>query len=133
MVAMEERRPYAVWVGSALLTITALFHLAGYVEIPARAPGSGSPSFFDAALRPLWLFASLHWLLTAVICVLVVKTEPRIARTVLLCCAAIVIADAVLLYRFIGPFIGEAILAAAALLVMVGAHQLRASVKTERF
>lgn len=133
MEEVGERRAYVVWVGSALLTITALFHFTGYFEIPAPQHGSGSPSFFDVALRPLWLFASLHWFLTAVICVLVVKTEPRIARTVLLCCAAIVTADAVLLYRFIGPFIGEAILVASALLLIVGAYQLRASVKTEPF
>ena len=120
---MSVRRAYSVWVGSALLTITALFHLTGYFGIPAPQPGPGSATFFDAALRPLWLFASLHWLLTAAICVLVVKGEPRIARTILLSCAAILVADAILLYLFIGPFIGEAILVAAALPLAVGAYR----------
>ncbi len=129
---MTQERSYAVWLGSALLTITALFHFMGYFEIPVSQPSSVPPTFFDAAIRPLWLFASLHWLLTAAICVLVAKAEPRIARMILLGCAAVVIADAVLLYRFIGPFIGEAILASAALLLIVGAFRLRTSVETER-
>ncbi|MBX9732116.1 MAG: hypothetical protein K2X59_12370 [Sphingomonas sp.] len=112
-----------------LLTITALFHFTGYFEIPAARPDAGPPSFFDASLRPLWLFASLHWLLTAAICVLVTKAEPRIARSILLSCAVIVILDAVLLYLFIGPFIGEAILAAVALLMMIGAYPSHTGVK----
>lgn len=129
---MEKQHAYAVWIGAALLTVTALFHFTGYFQIPAPRAGAGSPSFFDASLRPLWLFASLHWFLTAAVCVLVIRAEPRIARLILLSCAAIVIADAILLYRFIGPFIGEAILAAAALLLMVGAYRFRTGVKTER-
>jgi hypothetical protein len=124
-------KPVAVWIGAALLTITALFHFTGYFQIPDTSPSAGSARFFDAALRPLWLFASLHWLLTAAVCVLVVKAEPRVARSILVGCAAIVLLDALLLYLFIGPFIGEAMLAAAALLMIRGAYQLRAG-ETER-
>lgn len=57
---MIVRRVHAVWLGSALLTIIALFHFTGYFGIAAPQPGSGPAAFFDAALRPLWLFASLH-------------------------------------------------------------------------
>lgn len=116
----------AVWIGAVLLTITALFHFTGYFQIPTHRTDGGALSFLDASLRPLWLFASLHWLLTAAICVLVTKAEPRVARPILLACAAIVIADAVLLYLFIGPFIGEVILAAAAVLLMVGSFRFHA-------
>ena len=130
MTATGEQRAYAVWIGAALLTVTALFHLTGYFGIPAPNPASGLASFFEAALRPLWLLASLHWFLTAMICVLVIKAEPRIARATLLGCAAIVLADAALLYYFIGPFIGEAVLAAAALLLMAGAYQIGAIART---
>jgi hypothetical protein len=132
METVARRRDWPVWIGSALLTITALFHFTGFFAIPAPTPGSGSPSFFEAALRPLWLLASLHWLLTAVICVLVVNAPPRVARTILLACAAVVFADAVLLYRFIGPFIGEAFLTAAALLLAWGGLRARADDHTER-
>ncbi|MBY0306341.1 MAG: hypothetical protein K2W86_14470 [Sphingomonas sp.] len=128
---MRERRAYAVWIGAVLLTITALFHFTGYFEIPAARSDAGLPSFFDASLRPLWLFASLHWLLTAATCVLVTKAEPAIARSIQLSCAAVVILDAVLLDWFIGPFIGEALLAAVALLMMVGAYRPHTGVKAQ--
>lgn len=130
---MRRRHAYAVWIAAALLTVTALFHFTGYFQIPAPRPDVGSPSFFETSLRPLWLFASLHWFLTAAVCVLVIKAEPRVARSILLSCAAIVTADAILLYWFIGLFIGEAILVAAALLMMLGAYLFRTGVKTERF
>jgi hypothetical protein len=131
VIKIMSKHVYAVWTGAALLTITALFHFTGYFQIPAHPPGAGSPNFFDASLRPLWLFASLHWLMTAAVCVWAVKAEPRVARLILLSCAATVIADAVLLYRFIGPFIGEAILTVAALLMMVGAFRSHPALITE--
>ncbi len=130
MTVAGEQRAYAVWTGSALLMLTALFHFTGYFEIPSSQSGAGSSSFFEASLRPLWLFASLHWTLTAAICVWVMKAEPRVARKILLGCAAIVFADAVLLYWFLGPFIGAAILAAAGLLLIVGAYKVRARAET---
>ncbi|WP_420608258.1 hypothetical protein [Novosphingopyxis sp.] len=130
---MQGRRAYSVWLGSALLTITALFHFTGYFEIPAPQPGLGSPSFFDATLKPLWIFASLHWLLTAAICLLIARGEPSVAQIILLVCAGVLILDAILLYIFIGPFIGEALLTAAALMFVVGAYKVHAGVKTERF
>lgn len=123
---MHERRPYAVWIASALLATTALFHFTGYFAIPPHR--TGSPDFFDAALRPLWLFASLHWLLTAAICVLAVRAGPRIAQAILLGSAAAALVEAVLLYQFIGPFIGEAVLATAAMLLIAGAYRAGARV-----
>ena len=128
---MRERHAYAVWIGAVLLTITALFHFTGYFEIPAARSDAGLPSFFDASLRPLWLFASLHWLLTAAVCIFVTKAEPAIARSILLSCAAVVILDAMLLYLFIGPFIGEALLAAVALLMVIGAYRSPTGVKAQ--
>lgn len=127
---MSKQGTYSVWFGSALLTITALFHFTGYFQIPVPQPSSGPPSFFDVALKPLWVFASLHWLLTAAICTLVVKAEPHIARNILLACAAVVVVDAVLLYFALGPFIGEALLAAAAFLLMMGAYKAHDGVTT---
>ena len=120
---MSTQQPVTVWIGAALLTITALFHFTGYFQIPAPRSGAGSASFFDATLRPLWLFASLHWLLAAAVCVLAIRAEPSIARPILLGCASVVLADAILLYVFIGPFIGAATLAGAALLMIVGAYR----------
>lgn len=120
----STRTGYAVWIGSALLAVGALFHLTGYVSIPSAPPVDGLEKFFSAALRALWLFAGLHWLLIATICVLAAKSRVRFARLILLCCAVIILADAALLFWFLGPFIGAAILVAAGIAFLVGSFQL---------
>lgn len=129
---MGRKRSYAVWGGAALLAVTALFHASGYPQLPAPSPAVAPPNLFTASLRPLWLFASLHWLLTAAVCVLAIGAHPRVARAILLVCAATVMANAVLLYAFIGPFIGEAILAVAAVLIGAGAYRLPMTGEVER-
>ena len=129
MTTLDKRLRYSVWFGSALLAFVALFHFSGFFAIPTE-PGGGA-SFFEASLRPLWLFASLHWLLIAVICIFVIKSGHQHARLILLCCAATVLADAALLYFFIGPFIGSVILAVAGIAFGIGTIDNRRDVKLE--
>lgn len=123
------RTAYAVWIGSALLAVCALFHLSGYVSIPSANPIGGVGKFFDAALRALWLFAALHWLLIATVCVLAAKSGARFARLILLICAAIILTDAALLFWFLGPFIGAAILVAAGTAFLVASFQISSEMK----
>ena len=123
------RTAYAVWIGSALLAVCALFHLSGYVSIPSANPIGGVGKFFDAALRALWLFAALHWLLIATVCVLAAKSGARFARLILLICAAIILTDAALLFWFLGPFIGSAILVAAGTAFLVASFQISSEMK----
>ncbi len=120
----------AVWVGSALLTVGALFHLTGYASIPTADPAGAPEKFFAAALHALWLFAGLHWLLIATICVLAGKSGGRFVRLILLCCASIILIDAALLFWFLGPFIGAAILAAAGTAFLVASFQISSGAKT---
>ena len=125
----RTRTDYTVWTGSALLAIGALFHLTGYAAIPSAKPASEIDKFFDAALHALWLFAGLHWLLIATVCVLAAKSGARFARLILLCCAIFIFTDAVLLFWFLGPFIGAAILAAAATTFLVASLQISSETK----
>lgn len=124
------RAVYAAWIGSALLTTGALFHLTGYVSIPSANPVDGLGKFFDAALRALWLFAGLHWLLIATVCVFVAKSEGRFVRLILLCCAVVILTDAALLFWFLGPFIGATILAAAGTAFLVASFPISSEAKT---
>ena len=110
----SARGRLAVWVGAALLAVTALVHLGGYATIPDSDTASGQGRLYAILLRPLWLFAGLHWLLIALLCLLVADAGPHVRRAMLGCCALFVFADAILLYAFVGPFIGVALLAAAA-------------------
>lgn len=124
------RTVYSVWIGSALLAVGALFHLTGYVSIPSAAPAGGHGKFFDAALHALWLFAGLHWLLIATVFVLAAKSGGSFVRLILLCCAISILIDAGILFWFLGPFIGAAILAAAGTAFLVASFQISSGTKT---
>lgn len=110
---MKANSTYFVWAGSALLAVTALFHLTGFPAISAPQAIDGTASFLEASLRPLWLFAGVHWLLIAFICITSEKSGQGLGRLMLRCCACVVLVDALLLYLFIGPFVGVALLAAS--------------------
>lgn len=131
---MKMRRVHAVWLGSAVLASGALFHTTGFPAIPASPPITDAATFYQAALRPLWLFASLHWLLIAMVCVLVTRSSTGAARTILLCCGFTVLIEAAVLYWFIGPFIGVWLLAAAGVAITIAAlvKSLPTTAKFER-
>lgn len=83
---MKMRRTYAVRLGSALLAITALVHLTGFLALPDSSPITDTSTFYQAALRPLWLFATMHWLLIATVCALLARSPVGAVRIVLTCC-----------------------------------------------
>lgn len=114
-------RTYAAWFGSGLLVITALFHLTGFPAIPAAPSITDASTFHEAVLKPLWLFAAMHWLLIATVGTLLARSPSGVARIVLLCCGSIVLIDASVLYWFVGPFIGVWFLMMAGLAMMVAA------------
>lgn len=116
---MKVRATHFAWAGSAVLAATALFHLIGFPAIPAPQAIDGTTSFFEASLQPLWLFAGVHWLLIAFICIVEAKSGQGVGRLILRCCAFVVLADALLLYWFIGPFVGAALLALSGLAMAV--------------
>jgi|TARA_R100000049_G_C1900386_1_gene50631 hypothetical protein len=49
--------------------------------------------------------------------------------SILLCCAVIILTDAALLFWFLGPFIGAAILVAAGIALLVGFFRLSTETK----
>lgn len=100
--------------GSVLLLITSGFHLTG-LPMVEKAATEVSSDFFAAALHPLWLMPSLHWSLIALVACGAAWWPSRFSRLFLFVAAALVIIDAIMMYVAIGPFPGEALLAASGL------------------
>lgn len=103
-----------VAIGSAILAATAAFHFTGYADISAWVADFGDDSFFANAIPTIWLFPSFHWLIIAV--GLFAASWFNIAglRVLLLACALILVVDTGLILYAVGPFIGAAMLLAAA-------------------
>lgn len=117
---MSPLRRFAVWTGCALLALTAMFHLSGLPTSADAGNTSGSEAFYDVALSALWLSVGLHWLTIAVVCGLATRFPLALSKTILQLCAAILLVDALVLYWFIGPFIGSFAVATAAIAFTLG-------------
>lgn len=103
-------------LGSLLLIATAIFHSTGYVPLLRRIEAGAIRPPLDGVLKSLWLTFSVQLLALAVIAFLA-RGMDRGGRIVLLCAASTGV-TALLLLRFLGPFLGVYLLAAVALLFL---------------
>jgi len=101
-----------------LLVATAAIHAAGYPSVSSTMLASGVNPSLVAALRALWLMFSVHLVLLAIVVILASNVSG--GRRIVLACALIPAADAALLLRFVGLFVGTFGLAAATVLLVVG-------------
>ena len=77
------------------------------------------------AVKGVCLFPSYHWLFVCCVALAAVYLGPRTSRVLLGLSFTVLAADVVLLLVFVGPFIGELLLAASALLYAVAAIATR--------
>lgn len=114
-------RPISAIAGSLMLAATAAFHGSGFPGVTEAAAKSGLNPQLQAALAPLWIFPSVHWVFVAIVAGIAAATGGANQRLVLILCAAVVAIDAALLYFHLGPFPGEAMLAFAAIMFLIAA------------
>lgn len=110
-----------VWTGSLILVVTGLFHGSGFGEVSQLVAQSDLEGTLAKAVPGLWLFASYHWIFIAVAATIATAFPSRLARLVLAASALVILADALVLLIFVGPFVGEALLAAAGVAFVLGA------------
>jgi len=112
--------------GSVLLVAGAAFHMTGLPLARAAALEVSSP-FLAALLGPLWIVASLHWLVFALVAWLMAgRTAPH-ARLALLSVGACLLIDAGLIIHALGGFIGAIVLGLCGLLYLSAAAVARES------
>lgn len=109
------------YFGAVLLIAAAAFHATGAPMATAAATQLDNP-FMQAALGPIWLFASNHWTLMALIAILVtIGDHGPLRRAVHGVIGISVIIDAAMMVAPLPGFIGLYVLAAAGLSLIVGA------------
>ncbi|MCP4201075.1 MAG: hypothetical protein GY769_03990 [bacterium] len=114
-----------VWLGSVVLAATAAFHGSGYVDVTSTVAESNIEGMLSGAIGGLWLYPSVHWLFIAVLAIVAVQVASRLTPWILGLAAVILAADAIVLLVHVGPFVGEAMLGAAALAYAGGARLAR--------
>ena len=105
---------WLIVAGSLVLFLTALLHGSGYAEISRVVEKSDMKPFLIGGFKALWLMFSIHLLVLSAIFIVTSQT-PKGRRLVLLC-TLIPTIDTMLLFHFVGVFIGTVALAVATLL-----------------
>lgn len=108
-----------VLAGSIVLFAGALLHLLGYSRVVPVLVGSGLNPTILGAFKAVWLAFSVQFLVLAP--GLIWISRRFAARSLLLYLALIPVIDAVLMYHFVGLFIGTYMVAGGALLLLAGA------------
>ena len=114
-------RHLIVWIGVILLAATAAFHFTGFTTATEAAVKFENETRLAAALPPLWLFPTAHWSFIAIIIAIASFSNSPFTRFLFIASAVIVALDASLLFIYVGPFIGEAMLAGSALMFGIAA------------
>jgi hypothetical protein len=113
---------WLIVAGSLVLFLTALVHGSGYAEISRVVEKSDMKPFLIGGFKALWLMFSIHLLVLSAIFIVTSQT-PKGRRLVLLC-TLIPAFDTMLIFHFVGVFIGTVALAVATLLFLVGGFLL---------
>ena len=120
----------AVVTGALIVAATALFHLTGYDDVGALLTRASVRPFMRHGLQGLWLMFSIHLIVLAIAAAAVVIRPTSGSRPVLIVVTALLLADVLILMRFVGAFAGTIMLASGTLLVASGIIFRRSNAKT---
>jgi len=113
-----KRAQWLIIAGSIILFCTALLHASGYSGVANAIAATGAKPFLVSAVKGLWLMFSAHLIILSL--VFVVASRSSGGKWVVLVCALMPVFDALLLLRFVGIFPGSILIAAAAILFLIG-------------
>lgn len=109
---------WLIVAGSVVLFLTALLHGSGYLQVSRVLETSGMKPFLTGGFKALWLMFSIHALVLGA--VFIAASRIPKGRELVLLCTLIPACDTILLFHFVGVFIGTIALAVATLLFFAG-------------
>jgi hypothetical protein len=114
---------WLIVAGSVVLVLSALLHGSGYLKVTGGLAKSDAALNLVAAFRALWMMYSFHLALLGAVFYEASRTAR--ARLLVLLGALIPASDAVLMFHFLGVFMGTVALAVATLLLLAGGFLLK--------
>jgi hypothetical protein len=117
-----KRGRWLVLAGSVALFAAAIVHGSAFGQVSGIIAKSGLSATAAAAFKALWLMFSIHFVVLGVVCF--VASGADIARRLVWLCALMPVADTVLMFIFLGVFVGTVSVLVAAGLYVTGASML---------
>ena len=113
---------WLILLGSVVLFCGGLLHLIGYKFVIPLIANTGVDAKVVGAVKCVWLVFSVQLLILSPAFVWISRRPG--ARPLLLFLALIPLIDGILMYYFVGSFIGSNMVAAGTVLLLVGAWLL---------
>ena len=115
-------------LGCLVLLVAAAMHCVAYVTFSAPAvQASNLPIALQSIFQIAFLSMGWSWLVLALIVLVVVFGEARLAKPIALICGFAVLIQAVYTVPLVGFFIGNEMIGAASLLIIIGAFLFHGS------
>jgi hypothetical protein len=108
--------------GSVVLFLTALVHGSGYPKVSLMLEMSAIKPFLIGGFKALWIMVSTHMIILGTVFIAVSRIPN--GRRIVLLCALFPALDTILLFHFIGLFIGTIFVAVATVLFLTGGFLL---------
>jgi hypothetical protein len=111
---------WAIGAAGVILVGTACLHAIGYRPLIEQLAASSIHPAWLAGLKGLWLVFSLHLIILGALFLAAAIRPSWVTKPVLLIAGLVPATDTVVLFAFVGVFMGTVFLGFAALLVYVG-------------
>ena len=113
-------------LGCVVLLVAAAVHYLAYLKFSAPAVhGSNLPIALQSIFEIAFLSMAWSWIVLALIVLVVTFGEARLGKPIALICGFAVLIQAVFTVRMVGFFIGNEMIGAASLLIIIGCFLLR--------
>jgi hypothetical protein len=113
-------------LGCVVLLVTAAVHCLAYLKFSGPAVhASNLPIFLQSVFEIAFLSMAWSWVVLALIVLVVTFGEARLGKSIALICGFAVLIQAVFTVRMVGFFIGNEMIGAASLLIIIGCFLLR--------
>lgn len=110
-----------VTLGCILLLVAAAIHCVAYLKFSAPAVhASNLPIAMQSVFEIAFLSMAWSWIVLALIVLVVTFKEARLGKPIVLICGFAVFIQAVFTVPMVGLFIGNELLGAASLLILIG-------------
>ena len=113
-------------LGCVVLLVSAAVHCLAYLKFSGPAMhASNLPIFLQSVFEIAFLSMAWSWIVLALIVLVVTFGEARLGKPIALICGFAVLIQAVFTVPMVGFFIGNEMIGAASLLIIIGCFLLR--------
>jgi hypothetical protein len=128
MIARRTASRTLVMLGCIVLLAAAVMHCFAYLKFAAPAVhGSNLPIALQSVFEVAFLSMAWSWTVLALIVLVVTLREARLGKAIALICGFAVLVQAVFTVPIVGFFIGNEMIGAASLLIIIGSFLFQGS------